>query len=148
MTRAEREACAVMAALLAAQRTLADFGLLITVVVSALVMAIALGSAIESDIQPLTSVAALALVLGLVERYFAFRIRLDEKLFDALANGAFDSVASLDVALLQFGLLGKGRSERPLQYRLLGAAALCTRHRTLVVGQWSTVVALAVMQVF
>lgn len=145
MTGAERETCTVMAAMLNAQRALAHLGLLLTVVVSGVVM----GAAVLSvEFQTLASVAiGAALFIGATERYFAFRIRLDEHLFNALACGEIVSTTSMDQALVRLGLLAADSPERQLQQRLLGAHELCKKHRVLVVGQFLTVIVFVLLQV-
>ena len=146
MTIAEREVCTVMAAVLHAHHTLADLGLLITVVVTAAVVA---ASLLGIEIQMLALVVAIiVVVLGATERYFAFRIRLDERLFSALGDGKLTSVANLDDALLRLDLIGKDRTERTLDERLKGAAGLCWKHRTLVVIQCMTAIVFVVLQTF
>lgn len=146
MTDAEREACSVMAAMLHAQRTLAHLGLLLTVVVSAVAMSATLLS-VEIRTPALAAVVA-ALLLGATERYFAFRLRLDEYLFNALATGELASTTSMDEALVRLGLLGKDKSGRTLPQRLKGAARLCNKHRVLVFSQWVAVIGFAFIQVF
>lgn len=146
MTGAEREACTVMAAMLHAQRTLAHLGLLLTVVVSAVAMSATLLS-VEIQTHALAGVVA-ALLLGATERYFAFRLRLDEHLFNALATGELASTTSMDEALVRLGLLCKDKGGRTLPQRLKGAAALCNKHRALVFSQWVAVLGFAFMQVF
>lgn len=144
MTVAEREVCTVMAAVLHAHRALVGLGLLMTVVVAAAVTAASL-----SDIEIKTialAVAVVVLTLGAIERYFAFRIQLDEKLFSALGNGKLSALANLDDALVRLDLIGRDRAARPLDERLKGATGLCWKHRAVVVIQFVAVVVFAVLQ--
>lgn len=148
MTSAERDVCTVMAAMLNAQCALGGLGLLITLWVATVVTAASLLSLeIQPGVQPLAAVvAATALLLGAIERYVAFRIRLDERLFNALATGQLDSVTRMDEALIQLGLVSKNRADRTLQQRLNGAAGLCHKHRGIVIVQWLAALAFVVMQ--
>lgn len=146
MTIAEREVCTVMAAVLHAHHTLADLGLLITVVA---IVAIGAASLLGIEIQMLALVVAIFVVaFGTIERYFALRIRLDERLFSALGDGRLTSVAKLDEALLRLDLISKDRTERTLYERLKGAAGLCWKHRTLVVIQYVTAIVFVMLQTF
>ena len=83
MTENERTACATLAALLRATALLASWGFALTGI-AALVLALTLRS------LPLTSAMGFGavVILGALERYFAFRLRLDEALFDGLASTA------------------------------------------------------------
>ena len=144
MTVAEREVCTVMTAVLHAHRALSSFGLLTTVVS---VAAVAAAAFCEVQIEMIALVVAiLVLALGAVERYFAFRIRLDEKLFSALGTGQLSSLLNLDEALVRLDLIGRDRAARSLDERLKGAQGLCWRHRTVVVIQLLVVVVFAALQ--
>lgn len=144
MTVAEREVCTVIAAVLHAHRTLASLGLSMVVVVAAVLAATSL---LDSEIKAITlAVAIIFLTLGAVERYFAFRIRLDERLFSALGDGRLTSPSSLDDALLRLDLIGGDRTARTLDGRLKGAAGLCSKHRSLIVVQFVAVIVFAILQ--
>ena len=135
MTENERTACATLAALLRATALLASWGFALTGI-AALVLALTLRS------LPLTSAMGFGavVILGALERYFAFRLRLDEALFDGLARGTVASLDALDAALSSLGLRGAPpRSTRPsvraLDERLQGTRALLQRHAIVVACQ-------------
>jgi len=83
---------------------------------------------------------ALVLLCGLIERYFAFRLALDERLFHQLGHGHMPGLRALDTSLAHLGLR-KGpvselpTAERPLSDRLRGARQLLHRHLALVLLQ-------------
>ena len=144
MTVTEREACTVMAAILHAHRPLASLGLLMTTVVAAALMSTGL---LNIGIETIAlAVAVIALTIGATERYFAFRVRLDEKLFGALGNSKLTSTSDLDAVLLRLDLISSGQPMRPLEERLKGAAKLSAKHRRLVIIQFAAVIAFALMQ--
>jgi hypothetical protein len=76
-------------------------------------------------------------VLGALERYFAFRLRLDQTLFDALARGAIVSLEALDSALDRLGLRNAQppAALRPLDDRVQGTRQLMQRHAIVVACQ-------------
>ena len=77
------------------------------------------------------------LVLGALERYFAFRLRFDQALFADLARGAIASLDALDTALDRLGLRGAEASKalRPLDDRVQGTRQLMQRHAIVVACQ-------------
>ena len=139
MTEHERTQCATLAALLHADGMLALWGFSLSTI-SAAVLAL--------SIRDLSFIATLGfgitLLLGLLERYFAFRVRFDEKLFDGLAKGSVVSLLSLDFALERLGLRTAPRMERGLQERMLATRQLMYRHAVIVVCQ-SVMFALALL---
>ncbi|CAN7604647.1 hypothetical protein LJR161_004483 [Variovorax paradoxus] len=132
MTDDERATCASLAALLRAAAVLAAWGFALTCI-AALVLALTLRS--------LSSTAAMAfgavLVLGALERYFAFRLRLDQALFADLARGAIASLDALDTALDRLGLRNAEASKalRSLEDRVQGTRQLMQRHAIVVACQ-------------
>lgn len=86
------------------------------------------------------SLWALALLCGLIERYFAFRLTLDERLFHQLGHGHMPGLQALDTALAHLGLRKEPVSEhptdeRPMSDRLQGTRQLLHRHLVLVLLQ-------------
>ncbi|KLN57463.1 hypothetical protein [Variovorax paradoxus] len=132
MTDSERATCASLAALLRAAAVLAAWGFALTCI-AALVLALTLRS--------LSSTAAMGfgavLVLGALERYFAFRLRIDQALFADLARGAIASLDALDTALDRLGLRSAEapKAVRPLDDRVQGARQLMQRHAIVVACQ-------------
>jgi hypothetical protein len=86
---------------------------------------------------------ALVLLCGLTERYFVFRLMLDERLFLQLGHGHIAGLQALDTSLAHIGLRKAPLTERPLSDRMLGARSLLQRHLALVLLQ--TTVALATL---
>jgi hypothetical protein len=76
-------------------------------------------------------------VLGALERYFAFRLRLDQTLFGDLARGAIVSLEALDSALDRLGLRNAQppAALRPLDDRVQGTRQLMQRHAIVVACQ-------------
>jgi hypothetical protein len=111
----------VASALLRQGRTIDRLSRLLTV--AALVLLISsrgLGVAAPALVVTL----ALAVLAGLAEAYFAFRVGFDADLFDRLRNPARMDLASLDAALVQLGMLPASRTGRPLEQRIAGAQRL------------------------
>lgn len=130
MTEHERTQCATLAALLHAGALIGLWGFALS----------AISAAVLALLMPDLSFTATlsfggAALLGLLERYFAFRLRLDEKLFDGLASGQVVSLLSLDVALERLGLRTAPRAERGLEERMLATRQLLRRHAVVVVCQ-------------
>ncbi len=83
-----------------------------------------------------TSLWTLVLLIGLVERYVAFRLALDERLFDQLGHGDMPSLHALDRSLSRLGLrAGSAKPERPWSERLRGTLKLLHRYFFLVLLQ-------------
>lgn len=79
---------------------------------------------------------AAALLLGLPERYLAFRLRLDAGLFADLAHNRIASLKALDQALQRLNLRkAPDDGLRALQGRVAGARQLLQRHAGLVICQ-------------
>ena len=130
MTEHERTQCATLAALLHAASLLALWGFALSGI-SAAVLALVLP---DLGLTATLCFGATAL-LGLLERYFAFRLRFDERLFDGLAQGRVTSLLSLDVALERLGLRTAPRPERGLEERMRATRQLLQRHGVLVICQ-------------
>ena len=126
----DRALCAATARLLEASGRISAWGLGVTVV-SMVVLALTGRS------LPLVSWLGFAAVvlLGLPERYLAFRLRLDAGLFNDLAAQNTPSLAALDNALQCLGLRKAPDAPRTLQDRVLGARQLLQRHGIVVVCQ-------------
>ncbi|MBT2334317.1 hypothetical protein J7E49_10420 [Variovorax paradoxus] len=138
----ERTTCAALAGLLRAITLLALWGFALTCI-SALVLALTLRS--------LSTTAALSfgavVILGALERYFAFRLRFDEAMFDGLARNTVASLDALDHALSSLGLREPPpahHTTRPLDDRVQGTRQLMQRHAIVVACQ-SAVFLLALM---
>ncbi|RYF80108.1 MAG: hypothetical protein EOO29_15005 [Comamonadaceae bacterium] len=130
MTEHERTQCATLAALLHAGALLGLWGFALSAI-SAAVLALVL-----PDLS-LTATLCFGgtVLLGLLERYFAFRLRFDERLFDGLAQGHVVSLLSLDVALERLGLRTAPRPARGLDERMHATRQLLQRHGVLVICQ-------------
>ncbi|MGJ7564971.1 hypothetical protein ACSFBM_14035 [Variovorax sp. GB1R11] len=132
MTDTERTTCAALAGLLRAAALLALWGFALSCI-AALVLALTLRS--------LSSTSAMAfgavVVLGALERYFAFRLRFDEALFDGLARSTVTSLDALDKALSSLGLREPApqQATRPLDARVQGTRQLLQRHGIVVACQ-------------
>lgn len=126
----DRALCAATARLLQASGTVSAWGLALAVVGMAVL-------ALTGRSLPLVSwlgFAAVAL-LGLPERYLAFRLRLDAGLFNDLAAETIVSPDALDHALQRLGLRSAPGEPRTLQERVLGARQLLQRHGIVVICQ-------------
>lgn len=82
----------------------------------------------------------LVVLAGLLERYFAFRLALDERLFRSLGRGHLPSLTALDGALHRLGLRAQPLTERPWNERLHGARQLVVGHAFLVLLQTAAAV--------
>jgi hypothetical protein len=129
MTDNDRATCAALAGLLRAFTVLAIWGFALTCI-AALVLALTLRSLPTTPTMGFGAVV----ILGVLERYFAFRLRLDQTLFDDLARG---TIASLDRALDRLGLrnASSSPSTRPLDDRVQGTRQLMQRHAIVVACQ-------------
>jgi len=122
--------CAATARLLQAARVPAAWGLALSVVAIAVL-------ALTGRSLPMLSAmgfGAVALV-GLLERYIAFRLYFDAGLFKDLAGGAIASLNDLDSALHRLGLRPASGQPRALEDRVAGARRLLRRHGIAVACQ-------------
>lgn len=129
----DRTTCAALAALLRAMALLALWGFALTCI-SALVLALTLRSLSTTATMGFGAVV----ILGALERYFAFRLRFDEALFDGLARSTVASLDALDRALSSLGLREPPPSQhapRPLDDRVQGTRQLMQRHAIVVACQ-------------
>ena len=129
----DRTTCAALAALLRAVALLALWGFALTCI-SALVLALTLRSLSTTATMGFGAVV----ILGALERYFAFRLRFDEALFDGLARNTVASLDALDRALAPLGLREPPASQhapRPLDDRVQGTRQLMQRHAIVVACQ-------------
>ncbi|KTT27343.1 hypothetical protein NS331_02215 [Pseudacidovorax intermedius] len=135
-----RSRCAALAALLGAHRAVGAWGVMSSALAASGLLAAAFGL-----VPPMADAAALFLVaaglLGLAERYLAFRLRLDEALFHALATGRLAGLPALDDGLAWLGLRPATSTSmsttapRSLHERLRGTRALLRRHLATVLLQ-------------
>ncbi|MGQ3000268.1 hypothetical protein [Variovorax sp.] len=132
MNDTDRATCAVLAGLLRAAGVLALWGFALSAI-AALVLALTLRSLPTTPSMAFGAVA----ILGVLERYFAFRLRLDQALFDDLARGTIASLEALDQALARLGLRADDASSaaRPLADRAQGTRQLLQRHAIVVACQ-------------
>ena len=132
----DRATCATLAGLLRAAAVLALWGFALTCI-AALVLALTLRSLSTTATMSLGAVV----ILGALERYFSFRVRFDEALFDGLAKGRIASLEALDGALSTLGLREaqqqqqQPRTTRPLDDRVAGTRQLMQRHAIVVACQ-------------
>ena len=91
--------------------------------------------------QP-ASIATLA--LGLVGRYFGFRIGLDRRLFDELAEGRLE-VADLDAALRSITGGKAGTAARSIADRCRGARRLLALQAWVFVAQFAATTVAALL---
>lgn len=78
--------------------------------------------------------ALAALLLGVVARYYGFRVALDRRLFDDLAEGRMELTA-LDAALRSTSGGSAGTGERSVADRCRGARGLLKMQAWVVVAQ-------------
>ena len=133
MTDNERATCAALAGLLRAFMVLAIWGFAL-MSISALVLALTLRSLSVTAVMGFGAVV----VLGVLERYFAFRLRLDEALFADLGRCAIASLDTLDHALSSLGLREtqpEQKTTRSLDERVQGTRQLMQRHAIVVACQ-------------
>ena len=129
----DRTTCAALAALLRAMALPALWGFALTCI-SALVLALTLRSLSTTATMGFGAVV----ILGALERYFAFRLRFDEALFEGLARNTVASLDALDRALSSLGLREPPPSQhapRPLDDRVQGTRQLMQRHAIVVACQ-------------
>jgi hypothetical protein len=133
MTDNERATCAALAALLRAFMVLALWGFAL-MCISALVLALTLRSLSTTATMGFGAVV----VLGVLERYFAFRLRFDQALFDGLARNTVASLDALDHALSSLGVRetpSEQKTTRSLDNRVQGTRQLMQRHAIVVACQ-------------
>jgi hypothetical protein len=133
MTDNERATCAALAGLLRAFMVLAIWGFALTCI-SALVLALTLRSLSTTAAMGFGAVA----ILGVLERYFAFRLRFDQTLFDGLARNTVASLDALDHALSSLGVRETQPAQqttRSLDNRVQGTRQLMQRHAIVVACQ-------------
>jgi hypothetical protein len=135
MNDKDRATCATLAGLLRAAAVLALWGFALSCI-AALVLALTLRSLSTTATMSLGAVV----ILGALERYFSFRLRFDEALFDGLAKGRIASLEALDGALSTLGLRETQqqqhpRTTRPLDDRAAGTRQLMQRHAIVVACQ-------------
>jgi hypothetical protein len=110
--------------------------------------AVLVGAVFERSLA-VTSLGALVLVCGVVERYYAFRLCLDERLFDQLGQGHLPNAHAMDASMVGLGLLrNQTLPERQWSDRLRGARNLLRRHLALVLLQTAAVIASLFIQGF
>jgi hypothetical protein len=96
------------------------------------------------ETSELAGALALAVLLGLAELYFAFRVGFDAALFRQLATGpALTGLDALDASLTRLGLRPGAASPRPLDDRIRGARKLLRRQALCLVLQLATMVVAA-----
>lgn len=136
----DRALCATAAAWLGASRPVAAWSLAMSAVAgAALALAALTGS---SRLTVAAAVAGLVVCgLGLVERYYALRMRFDEGLFAAVARGEVADGSGLDRALAALHLRAAPGTLRTWPERVAGACALVRRHRVVVGVQTALAVA-------
>ena len=121
-----RATSAVAAAFLAQGRLIGRLSLPLTA--GAILLLVAL--AVFGPTPPATTTIALlaAIVLGIVERYFAFRVGFDAALFARLADhDRSNALSRLDRALIDLKLLPKEKAGRPFEDRFVGGRKLLLR---------------------
>jgi hypothetical protein len=126
----DRALCAATAGLLRASGMLAAWGLALSCI-AGLVLSLT-GRSLPSVSWGAYAVVAL---VGLLERYLALRLRHDAGTYEALAQGAIGSLASLDGSLERLGLRRAADASRPLADRVLLARQLMQRHGMAVAVQ-------------
>lgn len=126
----DRTLCAATARLLQASDRISAWGMGVTVVGMVVLALTGRSLALVSWLG-----FAGVIVLGVAERYLAFRLRLDAGLFNDLATQNIVSLAALDNALHSLGLRKAPDAPRTLQDRVLGTRQLLQRHAIVVICQ-------------
>jgi hypothetical protein len=122
----DRVRCAVVARRMQGNLT---FGLLALACTTVMLLGMAAGAWRDEALM----LAIATSLLGVVERYFALRLRLDAGLFADLASGRIAGLATLDVGLAAIGV--RGNLARTLDDRIAGCRRLWRRHLVVVVVQ-------------
>jgi len=131
MNETDRAHCAAFAGLLrAAAGCVGGWGLGLTAI-AALALALEVGTLSMTATMGFGAVA----VLGVLERYFALRLRFDQQLFARLADGAIASLGALDTALARLALRPAPTGARTLADRIAGTRVLMQRHGIVVACQ-------------
>jgi hypothetical protein len=92
----------------------------------------------------MAAVLVSAVLLGLAELYFAFRVGFDAALFRQLATGpALNGLGELDASLARLGLRPETAGPRPLDDRIRGARRLLRNQALCLVLQVATMVVAA-----
>jgi hypothetical protein len=133
MTDNDRATCAALAGLLRAFGVPAAWGFAL-MCISALVLALTL----RSLSTPAAMGFGAVVILGVLERYFAFRLRFDQALFGGLARNTIASLDALDHALSSLGVREtppEQKTTRPLDNRAQGTRQLMQRHAIVVACQ-------------
>jgi hypothetical protein len=122
----DRARCAVVARRMDAMRAPGLLALACTTVML-------LGMAADAWRDETLVLAIATVLLGVVERYFALRLRLDAGLFADLASGRIADLAALDAGLAAIGV--RDNPARTLDDRIAGGRQLWRRHLAVVVVQ-------------
>lgn len=129
------DALALAALLRASLRTLGTWSLGLSL------LAVLVGAAWPPPSLAVGGLWVLVLLCGLMERYFGFRLALDERLFHQLGHGHMPSLHALDTSLSHLGLRQSAVPERPWSDRLRGTRNLLQRHLALVLLQTAAALA-------
>ncbi|RYF79075.1 MAG: hypothetical protein EOO29_18290 [Comamonadaceae bacterium] len=130
MTPDDRALCAATTSLLRGYGAMAALGLALT--------GIALG-VLALTSRSLSFVSCMGFgaiaVMGVLERYFWLRLKLDAGLFEALAQGGIESLQRLDGALQRLTLREAPDAPRSVDERVAGTRQLMQRHGIVVACQ-------------
>ncbi|MCB4362360.1 hypothetical protein KIH07_01355 [Hydrogenophaga taeniospiralis] len=129
------DALALSALLRASVRTLGTWSLGLSL------LAVLVGVAWPPASWAAAGLWGVVLLCGLMERYFAFRLALDERLFHQLGHGHMPGLHALDTSLAHLGLRKGALPERPWSDRMRGARNLLQRHLALVLLQTAAALA-------
>ena len=95
---------------------------------------------------PTMFLLGLVALCGIVEAWFAMRVRFDAALLHRLAEAADPpDLAALDTALLRLGLLPPAKGGRPLAERAQGARRLLFRQAAALIAQVALILAAGVL---
>lgn len=93
-----------------------------------------------------SGLAALAVLFGLIQSYFALRAGFDADIFGHLAGNAF-STTNFDGAMKRLGLFAPDRPSRPMSERARGAMTLVRRQAIFLALQVVSLLALPLLGV-
>ncbi|MES2531144.1 MAG: hypothetical protein V4636_08920 [Pseudomonadota bacterium] len=130
MTDPDRALCATTVSLLRATGVVAAWGLALSGIAFG-VLALTGRSLSTTSCMGFGAVV----IIGVLERYLALRLRLDIGLFDSLADGRVTSLSALDGALQRLGLRLAPETPRSLDDRVLGTRQIVQRHGIAVACQ-------------